>query len=572
MKNVIVVAAALLLGGASVSAQDSDALSREVTVEKSYSPRVDNAAKITGVPEVEDPLVEQPLAEFSTWAVPVMGSPRTQPLPASLLATQEPFDKKFGYAQFGIGNNLNIRGDAGLRLLNTPADQIGIWYNHYSTGGRLPYLDPPEWCGDKVYQHQNSNTVNLTYKHLFKKVEWKTAGAYRSNAFNYYGFSLRPLPVMEGENTQHVNQYAVSTAVRSVKDELVVFDASVGFEGFRNRIGYMIGSDGGVENHLETRLTLAVVMREGSRHRLGFDTKLDNLFYRRTHARNYTVFSFTPFYKYASDKIRFKAGAKMDVSAHDGTVFRFAPDVEFNVDFGKSFHFYTVVEGGKELNTWSRMSSRNIYLNPTERLASTYTPVDALVGLYCDYLPGFKVRGFVGVKSSVSALFDMRRAEAVTADGLIASHEVVDYVPLDAFRVLGGVNVEYNLSNILKGEVRWVYNGWMTRGGRDFILSSLPRNEWYIDLGVYPVKSLAIKALFYIGSGRGYRYDAVAGVEGTGARMSDIYELNLSVDYNITKMIRVFAEGNNLLSQHYDIYYGMPAQRINFLVGMGVDF
>ena len=58
MKNVIVVAAALLLGGASVSAQDSDALSREVTVEKSYSPRVDNAAKITGVPEVEDPLVE----------------------------------------------------------------------------------------------------------------------------------------------------------------------------------------------------------------------------------------------------------------------------------------------------------------------------------------------------------------------------------------------------------------------------------------------------------------------------------------------------------------------------------
>ena len=571
MKNVFVIAAALSLCIVSVSAQDSDGLSREVIVEKSYSPRVDNAAKITGVPEVEDPLVEQPLAEFSSWAVPVMGVPKTQPLPASLLATQEPFDKKFGYAQFGMGNNLNIRGDAGLRLLNTSADQLGIWYNHYSTGGRLSYLSPPSWSSDKVYQHQNSNTVNLTYKHLFKKVEWITSGAYRSNAFNYYGFSLLPLPVKEGEDTQHVNQYAVSTAVRSVKDELVVFDASVGFEGFRNRIGYLIGSDGGVENHLETRLSLAVALSEGSRHRLGFDVKLDNLFYRRTQARNYTVFSFTPFYKYASDKIRFKAGAKMDVSAHDGTVFRFAPDVEFNVDFGKSFHFYTVVDGGKELNTWSKMSSQNIYLNPTMRLASTYTPVNALVGLYCDYLPGFKVRGFVGVKSSVSALFDVRRSETV-ADGMIVSHEVVDYAPLDAFRILGGVNVEYNLSNILKGEVRWVYNGWMTRGERDFILSSLPRNEWFIDLGIYPVKSLAIKALFYIGSGRGYRYDNPDGVENPPVKMSDIYELNLSVDYNITKMIRVFAEGNNLLSQHYDIYYGMPAQRINFLVGLGIDF
>lgn len=570
MKNGLVFAAALLLGSVSVTAQEAGGLSREVTVEKSYSPQVDNAVKITGVPEVEDPLVEKPLAEFSSWAVPMMGSPRTQPLPASLLATQEPFDKKWGYAQFGIGNNLNIRGDAGLRLLNTSADQLGIWYNHYSTGGRLSYLDPPAWSADKVYQHQNSNTVNLTYKHLFKKVEWRTAGAYRSNTFNYYGFSLQPLPVMEGEDTQRASQYAVSTAVRSVKDELVVFDASVGFEGFRNRIGYLTGTDGGVENHLETRLSLAVALSEGSRHRLGFDVKLDNLFYRRTGARNYTVFSFTPFYKYASDKIRFRAGAKMDVSAHDGTVFRFAPDVEFNVDFGKSFHFYTVVDGGKELNTWSRMSSRNIYLNPTERLASTYTPVNALAGLYCDYLPGFKVRGFVGVKSSVSALFDMRRREMVV-NGMIASHEVVDYVPLDAFRVLGGVNMEYNLSNILKGEVRWVYNGWMTRGERDFILSSLPRNEWYIDLGVYPVKALAIKAMFYIGSGRGYRCDYPdAGLPQT--RMSDIYELNLSVDYNITKMLRVFAQGNNLLSQHYDIYYGMPAQRINFLVGMGVDF
>ena len=91
-------------------------------------------------------------------------------------------------------------------------------------------------------------------------------------------------------------------------------------------------------------------------------------------------------------------------------------------------------------------------------------------------------------------------------------------------------------------------------------------------MGIYPVKSLAIKALFYIGSGRGYRYDNPDGVEYPPVKMSDIYELNLSVAYNITKMIRVFAEGNNLLSQHYDIYYGMPAQRINFLVGLGIDF
>lgn len=555
-----------------VSAQNGSGLDREVTVEKEYSPQIDDAAKITGAPQVESPLVEKPLAEYSSWAVPMTGQPKAQPIAASNLGEQNTFEGQHGYARFGMGNNMNISGDAGIRLLNSKRDQLGIWYNHYSTGGRLKFLNAPDWINDNsVYQHRNSNTVNLTYKHLFEKVEWRTSAAYRNNSFNYYGFKLLPLNQKEGSTDQHVNQYAVSTGIRSVKEADVVFDASVGFEGFNNRIGYMIGTDGAIENHLETKFTMAAKISDNGRHRFGFGVKMDNLFYRRAEGNNYTVFTFAPFYKYANSMIRFKAGVKMDVSVNDGTVFRFAPDVAFNVDFGKSFHFYTTIDGGKELNTWSKMSSRNIYLNPSDRLVNTYTPVNGLVGLYCDYFPSFTVRVYGGIKSSVSSLFDVRRY-GVIEDGMIASQQVVDYMPMDAYRWLGGFNVNFKLNKVLKGEIKWVHNGWHSRGSNDLILSALPKNEWNISLDVFPIKSLSINAAFYIGADRGYRYDNIDGVGNGGRKMSDIYDLSIGINYSLNKFITFNLQGNNLLSQHYDIYYGMPAQRINFLIGVGVNF
>ncbi|MEG1999414.1 MAG: hypothetical protein RR015_05305, partial [Bacteroidales bacterium] len=314
-------------------------------------------------------------------------------------------------------------------------------------------------------------------------------------------------------------------------------------------------------------LSLATKISDNGKHRLGFAIKMDNLFYKRTEGNNYTVITFAPFYKYANSKIRFKAGVKMDISVNDGTVFRFAPDI----DFGKSFHLYTTIDGGKELNTWSKMSARNIYLNPTERLTNTYSPVNALLGIYCNYFPNFTVRVYGGIKSSVSALFDVRRY-GVIENNMIASQQVIDYMPIDAYRWLGGFNINFKLNKFLKGEIKWMHNGWRSRGDDEIILSALPKNEWNIALDVFPIKNLSINADFYIGTNRGYRYDNINGVGNGKEKMSDMYDLSIGINYSLNKLINFHVQGNNLISHHYDVYYGMPAQRINFLMGIGVNF
>ncbi|MBR2474972.1 MAG: hypothetical protein IKB57_00310 [Bacteroidaceae bacterium] len=572
MKNNILILFATMLLSVVITEAEAQNIDREVTIEKEYTPEVDAAVKKTGIPQAENPLVEKPVNEYSTWAVPLSGNPTSQPLLVSELKSEESFINQRGYANFGMGNNLNINADAGIRIINTKRNQLGVWYNHTSTGGHLKYKDNvPVYGGEKVYQHLNSNVVNATYKHAFDKLEWTTSFAYKHNKFNYYGAKLTPnIPTISDTDYQKVNQYAGGTSFRSTKNKDVTINASVGFTGYYNNIGYMIGEEGGRENHLTANLEVAA--RLGSNNnRLGFEFDMNNLFYNdAAEADNYTMLTLTPFYKFTNEKIRLKVGARMDISVNDGTVFRFAPDFEFNADMGKYFHFYTVVDGGKEINSWSKMSARNIYINPTKQLNNTYTAANAVMGLLFDYIPGVQLRVYGGIKTSTNALFDMRYKESIT-DGMIASYEVIDYTPIDAYRWLGGANINFKLKKILEGEVKWTLNNWRSRSGEGTILSALPKNEWNIKVGVNPIKNLSINANFYMGIGRGYRYQNSLGMD-VFEKMGDIYDLSLSANYSLTKLISFNLQWNNILSQNYDIYYGMPAQRMNFLLGAAVKF
>lgn len=571
MKNrfiTISTTAIFLFCCAVISAQE---IEREVTIEKEYTPQVDAAVKKTGIPEAENPLVEKPVSNFSSWAVPLSGTPSSQPLLMSELKTQEDFKSQRGYANFGMGNNLNINGNAGIRVINNEKNQLGIWYNHTSTGGNLKYRDNvPVYGGESVYQHLNSNVANVTYKHAFEKLEWSTSIAYKHNTFNYYGSRLTPdlMSINDGEY-QRVNQYAVGTTLSSTKNDAVTIIGSFGFVGYYNKLGYLIGTKGGRENHIKSNLEIAARIGQKN-NRLGFEVNMDNLIYNDALANDYTLFSLTPFYKFANDKIRFKAGVKIDISVNDGTVFRFAPDVEFNADLGKYFQFYTVVDGGKELNTWNKMSARNIYINPTTRMANTYTPANATIGILFKYFPEISFRVYGGIKSSNNALFDMRNLEEIE-DGMIASYEVIDYMPIDAYRWLGGANINFKMKKIIEGEVKWVHNSWRARNGKDLILSALPKDEWNIRVGVTPINNLSLNANFYMGLGRGYRYQDINGFN-RYEKMGDIYDLNIGGTYTLNNMISFNLQWNNILSQHYDIYYGMPAQRMHFLIGAAVKF
>ena len=48
--------------------------------------------------------------------------------------------------------------------------------------------------------------------------------------------------------------------------------------------------------------------------------------------------------------------------------------------------------------------------------------------------------------------------------------------------------------------------------------------------------------------------------------------LNLSVSYGLTKGIRLWARGENLLAQSYEINLGYPMPRATFMGGVNINF
>ncbi|MBR4119749.1 MAG: hypothetical protein IKK64_06695, partial [Bacteroidales bacterium] len=75
MKNNILILFATMLLSVVITEAEAQNIDREVTIEKEYTPEVDAAVKKTGIPQAENPLVEKPVNEYSTWAVPLSGNP-----------------------------------------------------------------------------------------------------------------------------------------------------------------------------------------------------------------------------------------------------------------------------------------------------------------------------------------------------------------------------------------------------------------------------------------------------------------------------------------------------------------
>ena len=126
----------------------SDSLRREVTIEKDFTPIVRDASKINTLPEVEAPTVTKQSIRYSDWTVPAPLEPRAVLLAPGGFGEKPEENQSRGYVDFGIGNYLNMVGNAGYRILQNDKDKLGVWLQHRSTCGTVDYNQSlTEVCG-----------------------------------------------------------------------------------------------------------------------------------------------------------------------------------------------------------------------------------------------------------------------------------------------------------------------------------------------------------------------------------------------------------------------------------------
>lgn len=578
MKKMYVFVASLLISGGALAQENKDeSLKREVTIEKEFTPIVNDASKINTLPEIDNPVVGKPSIRYSDWAVPMTTGPILQILPSGNFGMQPVVNPKQSYINLAMGNYLNTAANAGFRIFDSETDQLGVWYQHSSTNGTLKYLENNQ----KVTQRRNDNILNLSYKHTFNKLSWKIGGAYRSNAFNYYGMPLVPdimeqipetMKTFKQTNQQRVQQYSLHTGIESKPNESLNYNLSVGYNGYKSRLGFFYEDKNGLtENHIETRFNLSAPF--GKYYAIGLGAGMDNLIYSQSHY-NYTVIRLNPYFNLSKGNLDFKAGLNVDISFDDGTAFRFAPDLNLEWEFEKSFFFFTTLEGGKELNTLNKMSTRSIYSNPSQPATNSYTPADWTFGFRTNYLANFNVNLYAGIKTTTNALFDYR--ELIALDGYI-SRDAVSFRPIDAYAWKVGFDINYKYKDRVKAQIKWAHNEWNHRNGKEKIRTSLPVNEWNLGLDVNATQHLSFDLDIYLANGREY-FNIIKTIFNSDAdylpsgKMKNIFNTSLGATYRFNDSVHLLIQANNIFAQHYNLYYGMPAQRFNFMAGVGVCF
>lgn len=228
---------------------------------------------------------------------------------------------------------------------------------------------------------------------------------------------------------------------------------------------------------------------------------MDNLIYSQDQY-NYTVIRLNPNFNITKNNLKFRAGLNVDISFDDGTTFRFAPDLNLEWEFEKSFFLFTSLEGGKELNTMNKMSVRSIYADPSHPATNSYTPADWTFGLRTNYLANFNVNLYTGIKTTTDALFDYRTL--IAYDGVL-SRDVISFFAMDAYAWKVGFDINYKYKDRVKAQINWAHNEWHYRHGKGKIRTALPVNEWNLGLDVNATKHLAFDLDIYLANGREYR-------------------------------------------------------------------
>ena len=238
----------LTLFGATAQTDNKKSLQRAVTIEKEFTPIVQDASKINSIPEMEVSASERPDIKYTEWKNAREETPSVTILPAGDNGVEAP-DRQRGYARIEIGNYLNINANAGVRIIDKTRDQLLFWYQHNSTNGTLSYLrynNSVNTGDDETKQRRNDNKLNLKYTHIFDNLSWQTSAYYRYNGFNYYGKPLYKskkdiFGLASTTDQQTVQHYGIDTKIVSKPNKSINYTAEINYKGYNSDLGLFYG-------------------------------------------------------------------------------------------------------------------------------------------------------------------------------------------------------------------------------------------------------------------------------------------------------------------------------------------
>ncbi|MDR1719006.1 MAG: hypothetical protein LBR67_02630 [Dysgonamonadaceae bacterium] len=615
--------------------KDSVALTREMTLEKDYSPVIRDASKINRLPELKEPTVPKTSVEFATFSMPMQLNPKLTTLPVNAYATELSFSKKRGYLSAGVGSFVDINADLGYHLLCSEADQLSIFGSHRSSNGNVFYLDDDSKQKMKI----NDNLLGLNYNHNFDYSKLFMGISYTHSAFNYYGDTIQYYsPFSTIMLTPEWDQS--STQVNGIFDSYFGFSAQnedafncffkAGFSHFSQKYMPYLDRNGPKENRLRADLDLnrdwssqqvlgVKVAYDGSFYTLNENPEYD--FFPLTDYESYSDIGLNPYFVYKSNSFGVRIALLVDVLLNYDKKLNVAPDFELNYRPTNKLLLYLNAKGGVTSNCLKNTFYENRYVAPSTRVLDSYSSLDAVAGLkanlgscWLDLWAGYKI---FQNEHFYKQYYDFREYEYgdyAYRDPLGTLHDITDLSKMagrnfsmpeyrDGQVFNTGAYLKYRFTDVFELGLKATYYQWNLKSVKSETGETHPPEAWgkpdfvgNLNLS-YQLPSIPLKLNldYNLITGRkyccelnvkSYRYQesqwffddytpilsSVDSYSIASDKLKNINDLAAGATYTFSDAFSIFLNANNLLFQKYELLYGYPAQYFNVAGGINIKF
>lgn len=495
-------------------------------------------------------------------------------------------EKYSNYVRFGMGNYGKILGDANLSTSLENNFEVGADVHFLSTTGLKKEYD---WDSKST-----QSNIAAFLNHYGEIGRLNVTADYGLHNYNYYGIYAFPT-IQNNDLQQKVNEFGIRGYYEFYSHDI--------FKNISLKTNFLSDHFGAKENTAEGMINLSSYQQKLADEvdmkmdwmiaSKGQDTRFDLLNKNRA---QHTIVEAVPKFQFFYDK------ASLTLSSHftllnskmenammptweEKFKFYWFPKAELSYKADDAYQFYTGVDGGIQLNTYSDLLKENPYLLPDQMLMPTKTDYNFYFGLKgsfnqelnYDISAGFsKIKNIMYYQALpiLDNIYTQNRSaynyanvfSTVYDNGSLSYIQAkLNYFPMQDLSLHAEVNYQkYTLDNtdqvlykpLVNANIGAEYtmlNQKLLLGFKGIFKTDVYTNSFGLS------QNLTNPALYDI-------------VETQKEKIGGFADLNLSAEYKVHKNFSIFALGNNLLNTHYQSFKGYKVLGAQVTGGVKISF
>lgn len=533
---------------------NEEGLNREMLIEKEFTPIVRDASKVIQLPAVESPVTNrksEPQYSMQQQA----GKPLYElvPLTPTAVDIAHDYSTQRGWATVGAGNYFNLNAAAGYALIDNNNSRLTASYDLFHTSGKRELLQ----SGEKEQFDLLKNHLNINLDQRIGRSRMAVYGDFRHSLFNLP--TTMWVDEVELDKQAHT-QYKVGVSVPDIRFGSFNLLTAVDYTRFEKR--YFQPNDNGVaENYMKVQAsTLGSLLGniqgglDMAFHYVGYNQAILN-----EAEKEYFILKVAPKVGFELERFRLMVGVNMEIQNRAKTQFKVTPDIHLNWDISKRIALFADMTGGSQLNTFERQEAFCRYLFADQRMEDNFVSLDLKAGLRSQFGAALTLELFGGYTRYDNMAYLTSSAEQFQKSLLLSS------TASKVNRTYLGAKGRFVLSD--QWNIRAAFEA--TRWGADEVNLALPTLEGNIGVSYAPIRKLRLNLDYYAQAGR--KMDIQGAEEGV-ATLQDLHELRLGGSYQITRWLAANLQLNNLMNRKQELWYGIPEQGFNFLLGASFRF